>query len=614
MIYSSTKVQTTSSQIFLAVLVSLLGIFFLFSNRASASTFQPGDLIKAKNQKALYYFGNDLKRHLIPNEGTYHSWFSSFSSAKTIDKNELTSIPSGSNVTVRPCTKLIKIKSDPKIYVIEPGGVLRWIPTQKIAKAVWGPNWSAKIIEIPKTLWADYVLGDPLNPNELPNGCLVKNQSSPDVYLFSNGKYRKIKNKAAFLANNYKWHDIIIVPEKITASAGQDILDAETNLTDMAQTNIQTTVADVNDGQITNETPEIMPSAQVAVQLSEDNSNNENAAEQPFSVGTYLICEQWQAICDHGNGIEKIKFIGGDIVLLSVGGGDATLFPSNYIPKAGWINPEHTQNVVNFAHKHGLKVYAWLSMPNQYWLEKYPDWIQVDSNGTPTDYWKIIPPSRVLGTPEVLEKLKGVVGELVEMGFDGIDVNDNFQFLPDASFDDFTVNKFKEETKVQIVGETLQERAQYIKSNKTILSSWRDWRAEQTTKLLALLQQHIRDNGFNIPLRPHLMTPGDDGFDTYGYDWKAIAGAVDMPFLMMGYGEEEVVKEKAKLLKSFGAKKIAASLYLDTIEIGDEVKLGNHIKWLKEAGVNEVFFFTWAKAEEKGLWNTLHKAVMMTKQ
>lgn len=344
-----------------------------------------------------------------------------------------------------------------------------------------------------------------------------------------------------------------------------------------------------------------------------------NNTSKSFALGTYLICGQWQSLCNYTEGVDKIKAIGGSIVLLPVGG-EEVFYPSNYVPKPDWMPDNHIRDVVDYAHSQGLKVYAWWAMPHEYWLAdgRHPEWISLLSNGTPTDtlgegyFFRIVPPSRVISTPEYLDQLKGVIGELVNLSFDGIDINDNFQFVYDSSFDNFTVDKFQQDTGVSVLGGTVQERAQSIKDNQTILDTWYAWRAGQVTELLRLMQQYIRDAGSDIPLRPHLMS-GPWGYWDWGYDWQGISEAVDVPYLMLGFGEENITEPINRLI-GVGAKKIATSLYLFDIGIGDEKKLGQNLTWVRDAGASEVFLFTYLLAEEKGLWETLGKAVDIANQ
>jgi len=322
-------------------------------------------------------------------------------------------------------------------------------------------------------------------------------------------------------------------------------------------------------------------------------------------VGTY-------GIYNSTDGIKKIKNMGGNMAVLSVGSANVS-FPSQYLPKPWWISDTHMKDMVDLAHSEGLKVYAWWGMPHDYWLasERHPEWISTLSNGTPTnfssnDYFhRVIPPSRVIRTPEYLALLKGVIGEIVKLGFDGIDINDNFQFLCDSSFDNFTVSAFANDTGSTVVGSTLKERAAYIKNVHWDL--WHHWRADQVTELLRLMQQYVRDAGSDIPLRPHLMV-GFSHYTDWGYDLEGICKAVDVPYAMLGMGPGNITHSLNQLVEA-GANKISTSLYLSWIEPGDEEWLAENMRAVRECGARGINLFNYGTAETKELWGTMKEAV-----
>ena len=330
-----------------------------------------------------------------------------------------------------------------------------------------------------------------------------------------------------------------------------------------------------------------------------------HSALDTLAVGTYDIYNDTK-------GIAKIKNMGGNMAILSVGSADV-FFPSKYLPKSWWISDTHMKDMVDLAHSEGLKVYAWWGMPHDYWLapERHPEWISILSNGTPTnfssnDYFhRIIPPARIIRTPEYLAQLKGVIGEIVKLGFDGIDINDNFQFLCDSSFDNFTVSAFGNDTGTAVIGSTLPERAAYIKNFHWNL--WHEWRADQVTELLSLMQQYVRDAGSDIPLRPHLMV-GYSHYTDWGYDLEGICGAVDMPYAMLGMGPGNITHSLNQLVVA-GAKKIATSLYLSWIEGGKEERLAENMKAVRECGARGINLFNYGIAENKNLWGTMKDAV-----
>ena len=348
---------------------------------------------------------------------------------------------------------------------------------------------------------------------------------------------------------------------------------------------------------------------------SEKNSNITDAVTitthsilDTLAIGTYDAYNL-------SKGFENISIFGGNVFLFPIGASDVC-YPSKYLPMPGWITDTFAREKIDTAHRMGFKAYAWWGMPHDHWLEpgRHPEWISVLSNGTATncttnDYFhRIIPPSRVIRTPEYLAQLKGVIKELVDLGFDGIDINDNFQFLNDASFDNFTVSAFMNDTGLTVIGSTLAERALYIKTN--LWDAWHSWRAEQVTELLRLMQQYIRDAGSSIPLRPHLMV-GHTHYTDWGYDLEGICSAVDVPYAMVGMGPESI-SHSLGLLREAGAKRIDTSLYLDSIAVGDEGWLAENMEAVKESGAREINLFNYGMAEWRDLWETIRLAVNLT--
>lgn len=197
--------------------------FSAVSVKASASA---GDLIKMDGLSSVYYLGDDGKRYVFPNEATFFSWYSDFSSVVTISASELQSYPIGGNVTLRPGTKLVKITTDPSVYAVEPNGVLRKIQSEAQAIALYGTNWNKRVVDIADAFFSNYTIGSALTSGSIPAGSLVKNEGAADVYYYDGSAYRKIASESAFNANRFQFSNVLTVSNAITA-AGSSIASAE---------------------------------------------------------------------------------------------------------------------------------------------------------------------------------------------------------------------------------------------------------------------------------------------------------------------------------------------------------------------------------------------------
>ncbi|MDO8584234.1 MAG: hypothetical protein Q7R83_03600, partial [bacterium] len=126
-----------------------------------AAFLSPGDLIKGK-ASTVYYYGSDGHRYVFPNEKTYFTWYSDWSGVTIIDDAELAVIPLGPNITYRPGSRMVKIESDNRAYVVDRGGILRYVPSEEMAQSLYGINWRRLIEDIPVTFFQNYRVGAPL--------------------------------------------------------------------------------------------------------------------------------------------------------------------------------------------------------------------------------------------------------------------------------------------------------------------------------------------------------------------------------------------------------------------------------------------------------------------
>ncbi len=150
-----------------AVLMAfLLGTFGAGIRSARAVTISSGDLIRGTTFSAVYYMGADGFRYVFPNEKTYKTWYSDadgnadFSDVVTIADAELADIQMGGNVTYRPGVKMVKINTDPRVYVVTEGGTLHHVDSESVASSLYGSTWSKKIDDVPDAYFGNYTISD----------------------------------------------------------------------------------------------------------------------------------------------------------------------------------------------------------------------------------------------------------------------------------------------------------------------------------------------------------------------------------------------------------------------------------------------------------------------
>lgn len=201
----------------------------------TARAATPGELIKGTTLSTLYYYGMDGKRYTFPNEKTYFTWYSDFSSVKTVSDSELSMIPLGGNVMYRPGSRWVKIQTDNKTYAVTPQGQLRWIETEAVAQGLCGSSWNTMIDDVPDVYFPDYQVGASLTSAANGyNGMLVSN--SGNTYLIWNNAKRMVSS-SAFAANRFQTR-FVCSGSGVNLSgmtAGTDVMGMESVLTDTAQ-------------------------------------------------------------------------------------------------------------------------------------------------------------------------------------------------------------------------------------------------------------------------------------------------------------------------------------------------------------------------------------------
>lgn len=116
-----------------------------------------------QHDTAVYVVDAEGKRRPFSNETIYFSWFRDFSEVEELNSDAMAAIPLGAAVPMHQGTWLVKIQSAADVYAVERGGVLRRIPDEATASYLYGPNWAARVRDVPPTDWPRYTLGSDLS-------------------------------------------------------------------------------------------------------------------------------------------------------------------------------------------------------------------------------------------------------------------------------------------------------------------------------------------------------------------------------------------------------------------------------------------------------------------
>ncbi len=174
-----------------AFLFAFFGLMFALPVHATVLGVADGDLIKIKSDgnpsnpsnRVVYYLDRDWKRHPFPNLQVYYSWYHDFLSVKELSPEDMATFRMGTPVSYRPGTRLVKIASVPKVYAVEPGGALRWIESEAVAKTLYGNDWNKRVDDVAESFFGSYHEGVPLTVPVWPTGTAVRRLTDGAVFV-----------------------------------------------------------------------------------------------------------------------------------------------------------------------------------------------------------------------------------------------------------------------------------------------------------------------------------------------------------------------------------------------------------------------------------------------
>src|SRR3989344_1354235 len=175
---------------------------FLFPTVVFGSGFE---LLKSVDFGTVYYIDSQGARHPFPNETTYKSWYGQdFSKITTVSSQILANYPLGKNITIRPGTYLVKVRTAPQVYTVEQGGVLRELQNESIAEGIYGENWAQRVIDVPDVFFGDYGIGAPIvHDYTMPDSILYQDEVSGKYFYRNNEILQPFASIADVLANYF---------------------------------------------------------------------------------------------------------------------------------------------------------------------------------------------------------------------------------------------------------------------------------------------------------------------------------------------------------------------------------------------------------------------------
>jgi hypothetical protein len=126
-----------------------------------------GSFIRSPGFETVYYVDGAGSRHPLWDRQTFFTWKDSWNDVDWVTDATLPTLSFGNALPPKPGVVLIKVQSDPNVYAVENGDdpwrpVLREIPSEAIAAALYGSAWADYVIDVEPTLFSHYAKGEPM--------------------------------------------------------------------------------------------------------------------------------------------------------------------------------------------------------------------------------------------------------------------------------------------------------------------------------------------------------------------------------------------------------------------------------------------------------------------
>lgn len=125
-----------------------------------------GDVIVAPSYDTVYYLDPKGTRRPFMNAQTYFTYYNSFETIKTVSDATLAVFDLEAPMLPNAGVVLVKIQSDPKVYMINEDGLFRWIANEDVAINLYGKDWSDYVIDMPVTMWGHVAFGEDVYSSE----------------------------------------------------------------------------------------------------------------------------------------------------------------------------------------------------------------------------------------------------------------------------------------------------------------------------------------------------------------------------------------------------------------------------------------------------------------
>jgi hypothetical protein len=128
----------------------------------------PGKLtyVRTAGASTVYYLTDTQTRRAFMSATEYFTYEKDFSPVQVVDESIIAAYDVGKPMPPKPGSVLIKTPSSPRVYAFDPTAtidrpLIRWIPSETLARAFVGVDWAAYVIDVDPTSLVRLEIGQP---------------------------------------------------------------------------------------------------------------------------------------------------------------------------------------------------------------------------------------------------------------------------------------------------------------------------------------------------------------------------------------------------------------------------------------------------------------------
>lgn len=137
------------------------------------SHVESGWYIRGENYDTVYYLDESMKRRPFWNAQVFRT-HANWDQVIWVTDATLQTLKIGKPMLPKAGISLVKISSQPEVFYVDEGEILREVPSESFARAVFGDDWQSYIIDLDPTIFHLFTMGERLDAELVDRSRMIR--------------------------------------------------------------------------------------------------------------------------------------------------------------------------------------------------------------------------------------------------------------------------------------------------------------------------------------------------------------------------------------------------------------------------------------------------------